>query len=112
VTLTPGKPGSGIVFVPHPEHDPTSFTTLAALVAKVESAGYYGGVRLLMVGPWLGAGAGAGARGPGAGAGAGAGAGRTAAGTRAQKGSRSASPSAASAQQAGDGRLCVERLPV
>jgi hypothetical protein len=49
VTLKPLKPGSGIVFVPHPEHDPSKFSSLSALVAKVESAGYYGGVRLLMV---------------------------------------------------------------
>jgi hypothetical protein len=49
VTLAPRPPGSGIEFLPHPQHDRTQYSGLSDLAARVESEGYYGGVRLLMV---------------------------------------------------------------
>lgn len=36
-------------FLPHPLHDCATFSSLEALVQRIEGQGYYGGVRLLMV---------------------------------------------------------------
>lgn len=44
-----------VAFVPHAQHDPSHFESLAALVERVEGQGYYGGVRLLMVSAHAGA---------------------------------------------------------
>ena len=50
VTLAPLPAGRGIEFVPHPKHDRLAFPGgLPELVGRVETEGYYGGVRLLMV---------------------------------------------------------------
>lgn len=48
VTLIPKPPGSGIEFVPHPQHDRLQYADMFDLVNRVQSAGYYGGIRLLM----------------------------------------------------------------
>jgi len=45
----PRPPGSGIEFIPHLEHDRLQYSDLPDLVNRVETAGYYGGIRLLMV---------------------------------------------------------------
>ena len=50
VVLTPAE---GVSFVPNPEEDPDGFPTLGALADWVQGHGYYGGIRILMVGPRL-----------------------------------------------------------
>ncbi|GBG68919.1 hypothetical protein CBR_g3618 [Chara braunii] len=45
VTLTPSET---LRIVPHPEHDPSEFPSLRDLVGWTGTAGYYGGVRLLL----------------------------------------------------------------
>ncbi|GAA0160068.1 carbohydrate kinase [Lithospermum erythrorhizon] len=42
------EPSIDLVIVPHPTHDLLHFTSLFHLVNRLESEGYYGGVRLLM----------------------------------------------------------------
>ena len=46
VVLTPGPTVS---FRPHPEHDCQEFASMTHLATRVDTHGYYGGVRLLMV---------------------------------------------------------------
>jgi hypothetical protein len=46
VTLTPAPT---VTFQPHPEHDAQKFVSLTHLANRIDSHGYYGGVRLLMV---------------------------------------------------------------
>lgn len=46
VTLTPAPTVS---FQPHPEHDAQEFASITHLANRIDSHGYYGGVRLLMV---------------------------------------------------------------
>jgi hypothetical protein len=46
VTLTPAPT---VTFQPHPEHDAQEFVSLTHLTNRIDSHGYYGGVRLLMV---------------------------------------------------------------
>lgn len=46
VTLTPAPT---LTFQPHPEHDAQEFVSLTHLANRIDSHGYYGGVRLLMV---------------------------------------------------------------
>ncbi|KAF6255982.1 ribosomal protein S5 domain 2-type protein [Scenedesmus sp. NREL 46B-D3] len=46
VTLTPTAAGAS--FQPHPQHDPCEFDSLSALVHRLDTQGYYGGIRLLM----------------------------------------------------------------
>jgi glucuronokinase len=43
------RPADTVCFVPHPEHDATQFASLQHLRSRLETHGYYGGVRLLMV---------------------------------------------------------------
>jgi hypothetical protein len=40
-----------VSFQPHPEHDAQEFASITHLANRIESHGYYGGVRLLMVSP-------------------------------------------------------------
>lgn len=47
VVLTPA---AGVCFQPHPEHDAMEFASVAHLAQRVGTQGYYGGIRLLMVG--------------------------------------------------------------
>ncbi|CAK9265357.1 unnamed protein product [Sphagnum jensenii] len=42
------EPSESLVILPHPVHDPSKFASLQQLAERVESEGYYGGVRLLM----------------------------------------------------------------
>nr|AGH33734.1 mevalonate kinase [Asparagus officinalis] len=42
------EPSKDLVIEPHPHHDLVSFSSIAHLVNRLESEGYYGGVRLLM----------------------------------------------------------------
>jgi glucuronokinase len=42
------EPSESLVILPHPVHDPSNFASLQQLAERVESEGYYGGVRLLM----------------------------------------------------------------
>eukprot|EP00878_Enallax_costatus_P037159 GHUV01041959.1.p1 GENE.GHUV01041959.1~~GHUV01041959.1.p1 ORF type:complete len:148 (+),score=24.89 GHUV01041959.1:895-1338(+) len=44
VTLTPADT---VQFLPHPEHDAHHYASLHDLVEKLETQGYYGGIRLL-----------------------------------------------------------------
>jgi hypothetical protein len=46
VTLTPA---ATVSFEPHPEHDVQEFASITHLANRIDSHGYYGGVRLLMV---------------------------------------------------------------
>lgn len=46
VVLTPAPTVS---FEPHPEHDAQEFASITHLANRIDSHGYYGGVRLLMV---------------------------------------------------------------
>lgn len=50
VVLTPA---STVSFQAHPEHDPQEFASITHLAQRIDSHGYYGGVRLLMVGSSL-----------------------------------------------------------
>jgi glucuronokinase len=47
VTLTPTA--AGVSFQPHPQHDSCEFDSMSALVHRLDTQGYYGGIRLLMV---------------------------------------------------------------
>ena len=47
VTLTPAD---RITFVPHPQHDLLEYDDLACFASQISQQGYYGGIRLLMVG--------------------------------------------------------------
>jgi hypothetical protein len=47
VTLTPAA--AGVSFQPHPQHDSCTFDSMSALVQRLDTQGYYGGIRLLMV---------------------------------------------------------------
>jgi hypothetical protein len=40
---------AGVSFEPHPLHDSCEFDSLSALVHRLDTQGYYGGIRLLMV---------------------------------------------------------------
>lgn len=47
VKLTPAA--AGVSFQPHPQHDSCEFDSLGALGHRLDTQGYYGGIRLLMV---------------------------------------------------------------
>ncbi|CAI9111136.1 OLC1v1011278C1 [Oldenlandia corymbosa var. corymbosa] len=42
------QPSKDLVIVPHPTHDLVHFNSLSHMVSRLQSEGYYGGVRLLM----------------------------------------------------------------
>lgn len=42
-------PAPTVCFQPHPEHDVQEFASITHLANRIDSHGYYGGVRLLMV---------------------------------------------------------------